>query len=106
MATTDKILLYPHTGQSPVHDASGRVIATITHDTGLKRVYYILEEDGKQISGQQVAFLHPNGFVHFIIPEPPIEFVNRVKEEIQRQSGVAVNKTGSPPKLEEDDDGE
>ena len=101
MATKEKIVLHPHTGLVPVHGSGGQVIGTVEHDTGMKRIYYYLEEDGKQLpGGQQIGFLHPNGFLHFTIPTPPTEFVEKVKKEVERQTATSVNRVGAPPPIE------
>lgn len=104
MTVTEEILVLPHTGLVPVHGSAGNVLTTVERDTGLKRVYLRLVENGKQIAGQQIGFLHPNGYMHFIIPTPPKEFVDRVKAEVERQSQETVVRVGAPPPIESEDE--
>lgn len=104
MAVKEKFEFLPHTGTQPVRDASGRLLTTVEHDTGLVRVYYSLWEDDKQISGQQIGFLHPNGFFHFVIPAPPEEFVATVQAAIKDHLGAAPVKMAAPPGTEQEEE--
>lgn len=95
-----RIIVMPHTGTRAVHDNSGRRIAHVEHDTGLKRIYYV-PSDGV---GQQIGFLHPNGFMHFVIPEPPKEFADWVRKEVEVLASAPVKAVGAPPPIAEDDE--
>ena len=76
-----KIILWSHTGQKAVHDSRGVQIDTVEVDTGMKRIYHVTGDGGDE-AGRQIGFLHPNGFMHFVIPAPPKEFEQWVKSEV------------------------
>ncbi len=97
MPTTDKVTIIEHVGKQPVRGSSGNTIAVVDHKTGMHQVYYAIhDEDGAQITGQQVAWLHPNGYLSYVIPDPPQEFKDRIEEEIKLQLSRSVTRSGSP----------
>jgi len=86
--------LVPHTGLRAIHNSEGNPVRNVEVDTGMKRIYW--EEAG---SKQQIGFLHPNGFLHFIIPDPPDEFKEEVKEAVERMTAAPITRMGSPPPI-------
>ena len=96
-----RIELQPHTGEQPIYDSQGVVMDTIEVDTGMQRIYLLRQDkETGDTTRQQIGFVHPNNFVHFIIPDPPKEFQDEVKTEVERLIQQPVRRMGGPPPIE------
>jgi len=92
--------LRPHKGLQGVHDSSGHRVTTIEVDTGMQQIM-LRGDDGRDT---QIGFLHPNHFVHFVIPEPPESLKAAVKEFVEAQTAKPVLKIGTAPSPTVEDD--
>jgi len=99
-----KITLTPHKGFRAIHNSRGDPVRNVEVDTGMQRIYYEVEEGGES-TRQQIGFVHPNGFMHFIIPDPPDEFKQEVKQEVERITSKTVTRVGAPPPIGSADEG-
>jgi len=99
---TESIELLPHVGKQPVTDSAGNVLSIVDVPTGLQMVVHRRTADDGTYTQRQIGFLHPNAFMHFIIPDPPKVFSDWVKREIETLTAAPLRKVGAPPAAEEE----
>jgi len=100
----EHIELFDHVGKQPVYDSAGQVLSVRDVPTGLRMIVHVNIDDDGQRSQRQIGFLHPNKFMHFIIPTPPNVFAEWVKAEIEALIGEPLLRVGSSPPIEPGDE--
>jgi len=102
---SEHIELIDHVGKQAVYDNTGKVLSVRDVPTGLRMVVHVrTDEDAiaspDRRSQRQIGFLHPNNFMHFIIPPPPQVFVDWVKGEVEALIDAPLIRVGSSPPIE------
>ncbi len=92
-----EIKLIPHTGQQPIYDQGGHLLQTI--EVEVKGMQRIMRANENCNGGwEQIGFVHPNNYIHFIEPLPEA-YQGIVVAKVESQLGINVPRYGAPPPI-------